>query len=169
MIQIHYFNIYQFFFIDTKIYTKMIVSHFRPPLDEILGTPLREQNVNLTKENTILVALLRILSPITIHNIQNSSRKLEVLFAQLRLESTRLNSSLFKIRQTDYPLFSDCPVPETITHYFFVFGRFQNQRYTLERKLREINITVLSLETLLNDPRILRITEQFIVSSKRFE
>ena len=106
--------------------------------------------------------------PLCHHNIQNSSQKMVILFAQLQLGSTRLNSSLFKIRQADFSLCQDCPVPETLDHYFFECRKFQNERDTLVRKLWEMNITVLYLETLLNDPRTLTITEQFVVSLKRF-
>ena len=59
---------------------------------------------------------------------------------------------------------SDCPVDEIITHYPLECEKYQNERDTLERKLREIDITAMSLEILLNHSR----TEQFITSSQRF-
>ena len=107
--------------------------------------------------------------PLVQHSIQNSSRKLEVLFAQLRLGSSKLNAALFKIRQVDSPLCSVCLVSETPSHYLLECIRFKNEREVLERELNKLNIYALSLQVLLSNPRTLKLTELFITSTKRFE
>ena len=105
----------------------------------------------------ILAALLSNLSSITVSRIPH--KNLRSCFLNY------VNSSLFEFQQ------ADCAVPETIDHYFFECGKFPNQRDTLERKLNEINITILSLETLLSDLRTkskFLFYNKFIMSSKRF-
>ena len=107
--------------------------------------------------------------PLSRHSTQNSSRKLEVIFAQLRLGSSKLNAPLFKIKQSDSPLCSECLVAETPSHYLLECDLFQNERDVLKTGLLNLNISVLSLQELLNNPITLKLTEQFIISSKRYD
>ena len=110
-----------------------------------------------------------IIHPLPRHPIQNSSRKLEVIFAQLRLGSSKLNAPLFKIKQSDSPLCSECLVAETPSHYLLECALFQNERDILKASLLDLNINVFSLQELLNNPITLKLTEQFITSSKRYD
>ena len=99
---------------------------------------------------------------------QNSSRKMEVIFAQLRLGHSRLNSPLYKIKQAESPNCANCPAEETVTHFLLICPKYKQQRYTLACKLKDLNIQ-LNLESLLSNPCATKETEKYILATRRFE
>ena len=58
---------------------------------------------------------------------------------------------------------------ETPSHYLLECALFQNERDILKASLLDLNINVFSLQELLNNPITLKLTEQFITSSKRYD
>ena len=99
----------------------------------------------------------------------NSSRKMEVIFSQFRLGYSRLNAPLYKIKQADSPICIHCPSEETISHFLLTCPKYQQHRYTLAHKLKELDIKELNLESLLSNPYTTREVEKYIEATGRFK
>ena len=100
--------------------------------------------------------------------IKHSSRRMEILFSQLRLGRCRLNAPLYKIKKADSPLCEHCPEEETPSHYLLKCSYYEEERKNLMEELGKLNIKKVTIRTLLTNHLATPFVEKFISQTSRF-
>ena len=109
--------------------------------------------VNITGKGTHLRTITqKVQFNETIFALKN--RRAQVIINRLRMGHIGVKAYLhrFKMAEEDLCQNSDChadELPETIEHFMLICPAYQQQRETMTNKLRNMNITVISLKMLL--------------------
>ena len=99
--------------------------------------------------------------------VQNSSRRMEVLFSQLRLGKCKLNGPMFRIKLAESPECEGCEEEENAQHYLINCQDYFDHRNVLKDELRTVNVYQLTLKSLLNDPKTTKAVEKFIKNTNK--